>query len=737
MPIMVEGPDGARIEFPDGTSPDTMRDAMRKHYGFKEPAADPVLSDVQARRASVHVPISGIEDTMTAEQEAAARRASMEAEERKKAERANRSIGQRIGDTAAFVASAPIRVASKGMAGLGEVADILGSRGAIAARSALGQELPSATISRRERDFAENNAEALDALAAAGDVAAGIPALGTMGAAPRSMTAEALRAARTPLRTSADAVNFLADVPGAYVAEGRALGGELKRVAGDTSGAFGPRNAPAVGSAAAPAAAPQPTPLRQPITDEGALEAASRLGIDMPRAVGGGRLARSIAGPLSAIPYAGAPIERAYGRGLAGLGGKVDELVSGTGTPGAAVAGGDVKAGVLDWIKRGSADILEEEYTALGKRIKPETRVELNNTRAAVQALHGRAAESTSVTANPAIRIVEEAVTRPGGLTFNGLKELRTDIGARLEAASIVPEAGTSMPALKQLYGALTDDMQALAKKHRAGKMLKEVNRKAAAIAAERDELQKIVGRQGDVAPEGVVAKVQSLAGTKGTANIERLALLKKNVPEAAWDNLSAEFMNRLGRNPKDGSFSAARYTTDYGKYSDAAKEMLFGKSKQALDDLVTVARQYEALEGKFNRSNTGSVNALMEYILKPGATAAAIGGAIAAPAAAAGAGALGLSGLSAGRSMAQYLAKPVVAGEATKLFKAHVQRVRATLEGNRGAAASGREAVSAAAAEYARARAASTGEPEAAILRRVERITRLRRYIERMSERN
>jgi hypothetical protein len=713
MPVIVEGPDGAQIEFPDGLSPETMRDAVRKHYGFQAQPVDPVLSDVQARRSSLHVPISGIEDTMAAEDEAAARRTAMDYKTQQAAIDSARTPSQRLFDAATFSASAPIRMATKGDYGLG---DVLGSEG----------------LRGRERDFARNNAAVLEMAAAAGDVMAGVPMLGTMGAAPRSMLGAVSRAAKTPISTTRDTARFLADVPGAYGAEARALGGELSAVMSDTSGALGKRTMPAA-VAAPPATATAAAPVRPSFSDDDALAAAARLGIEMPQAVGGGRIARSVAGPLSAIPYAGAPIERAYQKGLAGLGTRLDDTVAGTGTPGAAVAGGDVKAGVLDWIKRGSADLLSDEYAVLGKRIKPETKVELNSTRAAVQSLQGRAAESTSTTASPAIRIVEEAVTRPGGLTFNGLKELRTDIGARLEAASVVPEAGTSMPALKQLYGALTEDMHTLAKKHRAGKMLGEINARAADIAATRDELQKIVGRQGDVAAEGVVAKVASLASTKGTANISRLGLLKKHVPAAAWDNLSAEFMNRLGRNPKDGGFSAARYTTDYGKYSDAAKSLLFGPAKQTLDDLVLVARQYEALESKFNRSNTGSVNALMEYILKPGATAAAIGGAIAAPGAALVAGVGGGSGMMIGRSIAHQLAKPAIAGAATKLFKAHVERQRAILERNVGTAATARDAVAAASSEYAHARSSETGESEAGILRRLRRIMDVRKYIEDM----
>jgi hypothetical protein len=38
MPITVQGPDGAEIEFPDGTSPDVIKTAMAKHYGAPKKA---------------------------------------------------------------------------------------------------------------------------------------------------------------------------------------------------------------------------------------------------------------------------------------------------------------------------------------------------------------------------------------------------------------------------------------------------------------------------------------------------------------------------------------------------------------------------------------------------------------------------------------------------------------------------------------------------------------------------
>lgn len=698
MPVIVEGPDGARVEFPDGTSPEVMRDAMRKHYGFKAQAADPVLAEVQARRDSLHVPLSGIEDTMTAEQEAAGRRASMDAAAQQQAIDAARSPGQRIADTATFAASMPVRMATRGEYGAGDVAGAIG-----------GQEMAQA-LRQRESDFARNNAPGLEMMAAAGEIGAGIPALGTMGAAPRSMLTQAARAARNPIASARSVAQTVGELPGAYAGEAKALGGEIQRVMSDTSGAIRLPGA-AGGVPPAPAAPPAPpTRMRQTITDDDAIAAAARLGIDMPRAVGGGAVARSMAGPLAAIPYAGRPVERAYQRGLMSLGGRLDEAVENTGTPGAAIAGGDIKASAVDWIRNRSATDLHDEYAPLAQMIPRQAMTQMPNTRRAAQQMRNSMAESTSKTPEPALRIVEDALERGQGLTFNGLKKLRTDVGARLDSAAISPEPGTSIPALKQIYAAMTKDIEAMAAKHGAGEAFERATTRAREVARVRDELQKIVGRRGDVSPEGVTAKVQQIAGTRGTANAERLQLLKENVSPESWGNIAAEFMSRLGRDPKDGRFSAARYTTDYGKYSDAAKTLLFGEAKNTLDDLVTVARQYEALESKFNRSNTGSVNALMEYILKPGATAGAIGAAIAAPAATASAALVGGSGLLAGRRMAHYLAQPVVAGTATKLLKAHMQR-QAALAANRGSAATGREAVAAAASEYAQARSAATGE--------------------------
>lgn len=88
--------------------------------------------------------------------------------EERRAELDERGIAERVTDTAAFVGSVPIRMATQGKAGLG---DLVGSVAPMAGQS----------ITQAEGDFAQANREALKVMKNVGDVTIGIPALNTMG----------------------------------------------------------------------------------------------------------------------------------------------------------------------------------------------------------------------------------------------------------------------------------------------------------------------------------------------------------------------------------------------------------------------------------------------------------------------------------------------------------------------------------------------------------------------------
>ena len=96
-----------------------------------------------------------------------------------------RGIGERAADAAAFAGSVIPRTLTRGQYGLG---DVVG----------LASESAGKSIAAGERDFAQANQGALEAIAAAGEASAGIPFLNTMGAPARGMGATARMAAASP-----------------------------------------------------------------------------------------------------------------------------------------------------------------------------------------------------------------------------------------------------------------------------------------------------------------------------------------------------------------------------------------------------------------------------------------------------------------------------------------------------------------------------------------------------------
>ena len=210
MPIEVEGPDGAVIEFPDGTPAEEMKAAMRRYYaGWQaqgtpstaQPAAaparpvsildsltppgvdkrpgdfigypeQPALGDFLRPVFGGHNPLAEIygkfiDPFVPSEPETE--------EEKARADwLANRGYGERALDTLAAVGNLPVAVVTGGRA---SVPDILNYFGLTGAAQSYGRSL---------EDFSAANAPQLEALGAVGEVALGVPALSSLGRMPRS-----------------------------------------------------------------------------------------------------------------------------------------------------------------------------------------------------------------------------------------------------------------------------------------------------------------------------------------------------------------------------------------------------------------------------------------------------------------------------------------------------------------------------------------------------------------------
>lgn len=593
------------------------------------------ITKAKANFDQVRVPApEGVGSPASPEQaatEGVARQRALEAED------ATRTPRVRAVDTAAFIGSLPIRMATRGEYGLGDVAEKVGER----------SEFANA-LRRHESGFVQNNSRGLEAAAAAGDVMAGVPMLRSMGAVPGQM-----------LRTSAAA---LPELP-------RTVGRVLREESGAGPIAGSPPLPPA---RAPPGAVPRATLAP---TKAETIAAGERIGVPIMRAVVGNEVEKGLAGGLSAIPYAGSPLVNAFKKGVQKLGDAAARTTAELGnSAGPEIAGGAARQGILDWIGGGSKKIVSDLYDSVDANIadKAATRP-LSATAATAKTLAAEQRVSATTHNAKAIGIVEDALARPEGLTYDGVKGLRTVLGNYLDG-SVLPEPGTSMPAIKRLYGALTEDLRGTIKQAGGPKALgawEKANTAANVISGKREQLAKIVGIKGDVPAEMVVKRFSQMA-SGNAGDIGKLRLAKQTLGKDTWGDVAATIASHYGMDPSTDLFSGSRFLTAYGKLSDAGKSSLFGSSKQAFDDIALVASKFRDLERLGNPSGTGRVNAVMKIITHPTSVVAGMIGGALNPVAGAATILPGMAALRGGRSLAWYLSKPQVAGKAGGLVKAY-----------------------------------------------------------------
>lgn len=564
-----------------------------------------------------------------------------------------RTPGARLKDTATFISSLPVRMATHGEYGAGDVVGLVAPE--------TGQELTQSEV-----NFARANEPGLKLAADAGDVLLGIPQLSSMGAVPGQM-----------LRTSAAATRQLPKL--------------TKRVMTETRG-----SGPIPGGSAMPPPPTPPSPIntaaRMPNRGE-VFEAAGRLEkglstpegaikIDIPEMVAGRNYKQTIAAGLRSVPIAGDPIESAFTKGLQQLEtakGAVGKTLGSV--VGEELAGEGIKSNVLKWIERGSKEAMNELYAPAKKLINPEIKTPLRSTGRIAQKFYDDMAESTGTAELAAVNKLEEAVTRPEGLTVRGLQKLTQEIGDHLDEAAV--QKSPSERAFRRAYGALKNDLREAVRKSGgtdAVRLWNRADRQAQSIILKRKRLAKYVGvNENALSSEKVFGAVRRLGKEEGGDARSLYEIMDIIGPKARGD-FAAELIDRMGRNPKTELFSHDRFLTDYGKYSAQAKNLIFKEAKPHLDDIATISKKMGQLSAKFNRSNTGIVNAVLKMILNPKGTLAVLNAATAGvnPASVATIG-LQAGAIGGARSLAWTLAKPANAKQATNVMKALYNLERAS----------------------------------------------------------
>jgi len=333
--------------------------------------------------------------------------------------------------------------------------------------------------------------------------------------------------------------------------------------------------------------------------------------VQVPRAVASDSMPVQQAGAVTSnIPVAGTPLVKAAERTIDQLGTKADEVAQGYGGASSVSQSGETaRSAIKDWITGDSADTAKKLYGKVDDLINPDVKTPLDATREAVAGIAAKR-DAAALTRGKATDAVLDAVQRADGLTYEGVKTLRTNVGEMLNGG-ILPE-GVSGSELKQIYGALSKDLEAsvsAAGGPQATAAFDRANRYYGLASARRESLAKIVGADGNAPAETVFGRLEAMAGSTSRADVSKLAQARKAIGSEDWNEVASTIVSRLGRDV-EGEFSPQRFVTAYGKLSDAGKQILFKSSDksdlaQHLDDIAKVSSRFKELQKFANPSGT------------------------------------------------------------------------------------------------------------------------------------
>jgi hypothetical protein len=354
---------------------------------------------------------------------------------------------------------------------------------------------------------------------------------------------------------------------------------------------------------------------RGPRIDPETIAAATKLGVKVPLAgaVEGKAIPR-IAKTLENVPFAGAPLQSSAEKAISDIGGAKSSAEAAAGATTREAAGGKAKSAINDWITGKSADNVKAAYDKAESLMQPGATVDASNARAAIADIMARRAASGARGSGPAIGDILEGVQRPGGLTYGGLKDMRTRMGQRVDNKLLTDD--WQQPEVKQLYGALSQDLESAAA-HAGGSQgaaaWQRANTLAKATQSRRESLVKLVGKGGDASPEAVFDNIAQLASEGAGGNRQRLAQAMRTVGAKDWQEIAGTIGARLGRDPTiGGDTSLQKFLTSYSKMSDAGKDMLFGRAgqgdlRQAYDEIATLGKRENQLNKLKNPSGTAA----------------------------------------------------------------------------------------------------------------------------------
>lgn len=373
----------------------------------------------------------------------------------------------------------------------------------------------------------------------------------------------------------------------------------------------------------------------------GIVDAARRQNIHLPAAaMPDAPITSYTAGKLGQIPALGAPLRASADRTITGMGNRMEEIAGNQGNSNFRNAIEDTREALHDWQTGGTGparqgtsrrqiedayadveNIISARYPTGPRGGRPQgvpPTTPLANTRQMHRDIIADMDEDTTRSARDALGRVEDAIGRPQGLTYGGVKRLRSEIGL-LQNDKNLPDV--TKAAYGRLYGSLTEDLRMAVYNTGGAPALRaweHANNLTRDLKGRQEQIAKIIGLKqgaGLNSSENIANRMLNMASSRSTGHLDRLREARRAVTESGgadvWNNLGAALIQRLGRDPSSAQnvFSPERFLTAMGKFEPDAARILFGRNTyEQLQDLRTIAEAHRALMRHGNPSGTGGV---------------------------------------------------------------------------------------------------------------------------------
>ena len=452
------------------------------------------------------------------------------------------------------------------------------------------------------------------------------------------------------------------------MAGGQAMASVIMPDAAAIPGGFRPRDVVAPEAATPTTAATPQSPVAT----------GQSIGVQFPSAVVGGQVAKGLGRMVQDVPMMGGPLKDATAATNEQIGQAFKSAQSQYGTPDPNIAGANVQSSVGTYIRGVSQDSVTSKYNTVDSFIDPTIQSPLTQTQRIADNI---SAERTNSALPPssAVDYLQNALSRPDGMNYYGIKGLRTGFSNMLTNKNIPVDWDEAE--VNRLRDGLTTDLKNninLSGGQQAVDAFDAATNYAAGVKARNQNLAKILGtRNNPLSPEAMVQKLYTAAGTSGTANGRLLVQARDAAGPDAWGDLAAAVLEKGGAVQNGGisQLDQNKFLNFWqGGISPLGKNILFnsfdrGGVTKSLDSIASSIQTMKDYNSLANTSKTAATSAVLGF----GRTmAGAAVGTIAAHEPF-----TSISALIGGRVLAHILAQPATAKATSDWVKAYSMSAR------------------------------------------------------------